>query len=337
MNSAAHKVRFDDRYGGGRATSRPKAAAMPSAILLDERKLRFQAVVAANDRMAFGALEALQQRGVRVPDDVAVTGFDDLREAQSTGVPLTTVRQSYYTAGRNALQALLKRINGETVQRQVMTPTQVLIRWSCGCLPENVRQAAVAPHDVAKTGKLENKREAAMRALLNSAGITEQDPSPAAIQGCLRPRLGCLPVGLERKRLQRRVPEDHQYRDRTHAKAEPSAFGLAQRHFDDAQVCAGRHHQPHGHAAGGEPLPAGAPADGRTVPTLAGVPETGARTAGKRLAGIQFLDGACHEHRRDRQCHIGTFPHNGDRALVCDVLQRCEFAAVHLRADAGEL
>ncbi|HEY5731296.1 MAG TPA: substrate-binding domain-containing protein [Anaerolineales bacterium] len=146
-------------------------------ILLDERKLRFQAVVAANDRMAFGALEALQQRGVHVPDDVAVTGFDDLREAQTMGAPLTTVRQSYYTAGKNALQMLLKRINGDTVQRQVLTPTQVLIRWSCGCLPENVRQAAVAPRDVAKTGKLENKREAAMRALLNSAGITEQDPA----------------------------------------------------------------------------------------------------------------------------------------------------------------
>ncbi|HSO10902.1 MAG TPA: substrate-binding domain-containing protein [Anaerolineales bacterium] len=146
-------------------------------ILLDERKLRFQAVAAANDRMAFGALEALQQRGVRVPDDVAVTGFDDLREAQSMGVPLTTVRQSYYTAGKSALQTLLKYIHGDPLQKQIITPTQVLIRWSCGCLPENVRQAAVAPRDVAKTGKLENKREAAMRALLNSAGITEQDAS----------------------------------------------------------------------------------------------------------------------------------------------------------------
>ena len=73
------------------------------------------------------------------------------------------------------MQALLKRVDGGTIQKQVLTPTQVLIRWSCGCMPENVRQAAVAPQDVAKTGKLENKREAAMRALLNSAGITEQD------------------------------------------------------------------------------------------------------------------------------------------------------------------
>ena len=146
-------------------------------VLLDERRLRVQAVVAANDSMAFGALEALQQRGVRVPDDVAVTGFDDLREAQAIGVPLTTVRQSFYTAGKQALEVLLQRINGDTVPRATVTPTQLLIRWSCGCLPENVRQAAVAPRDVAKTGRLENKREAALRALLNSAGITDQDPA----------------------------------------------------------------------------------------------------------------------------------------------------------------
>jgi signal transduction histidine kinase/DNA-binding LacI/PurR family transcriptional regulator len=172
----AHNLRFDkDMVVDGDFT--PESGRDAISTLLDERKLRFQALVATNDRMAFGALEALQQRGVRVPDDVAVTGFDDLREAQSIGVPLTTVRQSFYTIGRNALQALLKRINGDTVQKQIITPTQVLVRWSCGCLPENVQQAAVAPHDVAKTGKLDNKREAAMRALLNSAGITEQDPA----------------------------------------------------------------------------------------------------------------------------------------------------------------
>jgi signal transduction histidine kinase len=172
----AHNLRLDDDLVViGDFTQESGREAV--RILLDERKLRFQAVVAASDRMAFGALEALQQRGVRVPDDVAVTGFDDLREAQSMGVPLTTVRQSYYTAGKHALQALLKRIQGDTFQKQIVTPTQLLVRWSCGCLPENVRQAAVAMRDVARTGKLENKREAAMRALLNSAGITEQDPS----------------------------------------------------------------------------------------------------------------------------------------------------------------
>ncbi|RPJ20937.1 MAG: GAF domain-containing protein, partial [Chloroflexi bacterium] len=172
----AHNLRYDeDLVVDGDYT--PESGRSAIHILLDERRLRFQAVVAANDSMAFGALETLQQRGVRVPDDVAVTGFDDLREAQATGVPLTTVRQSFYTAGRHALEALLKRINGDAVPPVTVTPTQLLIRWSCGCLPENVRQAAVAPRDVAKTGRLENKREAALRALLDSAGIPDRDTS----------------------------------------------------------------------------------------------------------------------------------------------------------------
>jgi len=170
----AHELRYDEDLvvDGDYSQESGREAIF---TLLDERKLRFQAVVAANDQMAFGALEALKQRGLRVPEDVAVTGFDDLREAQVTGVPLTTVRQSFYTAGKHALEALIKRLNGEAVPPTTVTPTQLLIRWSCGCLPENVRQAAVLPRDVAKTGKLENKREAALRALLNSSGITEQD------------------------------------------------------------------------------------------------------------------------------------------------------------------
>jgi signal transduction histidine kinase/DNA-binding LacI/PurR family transcriptional regulator len=177
----AHNLRFDpDLVVDGDYT--PESGRAAIRILVEERKLRFQAVVAANDRMAFGALEALQQRGVRVPEDVAVTGFDDLREAQATGVPLTTVRQSFYTAGKRALETLLKRIKGDTIRRQTVTPTQLLVRWSCGCLPENIRQAAVAPRDVARTGRLENKREAALRALLNSAGTTERDPALPAFR-----------------------------------------------------------------------------------------------------------------------------------------------------------
>ena len=172
----AHDLRFDERLVvDGDYT--PESGRLAVQTLLDERSLRFQALVAANDRMAFGALEVLQQRGIRVPEDVAVTGFDDLRESQATGVPLTTVRQSFYNTGKQAFETLLKCLDGGTVPTATVMPTQLLIRWSCGCMPENVRQAAVAPRDVAKTGKLQNKREAALQALLNSANISDQDPA----------------------------------------------------------------------------------------------------------------------------------------------------------------
>ncbi len=177
----AHGLRFEETFVvEGDFTSESGREAVRT--LWEERDARVQAIIAANDRMAFGVLEALQQRGIRVPDDVAVAGFDDLREAQSTGVPLTTVRQSFYTAGKQAFEALLSRISGGTIQTVTVTPTQLLVRWSCGCLPENVRQAAVAPRDVAKTGRLENKREAALRALLNAAGAVERDSSRSVLR-----------------------------------------------------------------------------------------------------------------------------------------------------------
>ena len=146
--------------------------------LIDERGVRFQAIVAANDRMAFGALEALQKRGIPVPDTIALTGFDDVREAQSLGVPLTTVRQSFSNIGKEAFETLLQRIEGETVPHTKVVDTDMVIRWSCGCLPETVRYAVVQPREVAQTGRLENKRDAAIYALLSAANIDSSDPCP---------------------------------------------------------------------------------------------------------------------------------------------------------------
>jgi len=151
---------------GGRAAVR---------ILLDERGVRFNAIAAANDRMAFGALEALQQRGIQVPDSIALTGFDDVREAQSMGVPLTTVHQSFYRAGRQVFDTLMKAMNGIQVEPITVLPTQMVVRWSCGCLPESVKRAVVLPKEVAQTGQLQNKRDAAIRALFSAADIPEND------------------------------------------------------------------------------------------------------------------------------------------------------------------
>ncbi len=144
--------------------------------LIDKRGVRFQAIVAANDRMAFGALEALQIRGIPVPDTIALTGFDDVREAQLLGVPLTTVRQSFSELGRDAFEKLLQRMDGKQVPHSEMVDTDLVIRWSCGCLPETVRYAVVEPREVARTGQLENKREAAITALLSAANFDSTDP-----------------------------------------------------------------------------------------------------------------------------------------------------------------
>jgi len=171
----AHNIAFDERIVVEGDYS-PESGRAAMRTLLDERGLRIQAIAASNDRMAFGAIEVLQQRGILVPDSVAVTGFDDLSESQSAGVPLTTVHQSFTLTGKLAFEALLKRMNGGRVEEVNVMPVKLVVRWSCGCLPESVKKAVVLPREVANTGRLENKRDAAIRALVNAAGISEKDP-----------------------------------------------------------------------------------------------------------------------------------------------------------------
>jgi len=154
----------------------PESGRVAVKKLMDEQNERFQVIVATNDRMAFGALEALQLRGIQVPDTIALTGFDDVHEAQSLGVPLTTVRQSFSELGKGALELLLQRIRGKSVPHNIVINTDMVIRWSCGCLPETVRYAVVPPREVAQTGGLVNKREAAITALLSAANVDSKDP-----------------------------------------------------------------------------------------------------------------------------------------------------------------
>ena len=82
--------------------------------------------------MALGALEALRARGLRVPEDVAVVGFDDLDDAKFATPPLTTVRQAPRQLGIEAVRLVLARLRGETCGDVVME-TLLQIRQSCGC------------------------------------------------------------------------------------------------------------------------------------------------------------------------------------------------------------
>ena len=115
---------------------------------LDQR-VDIEAVVAANDHMALGALEELQARGVRVPDDVAVAGFDDWSIAVKLIHRLTTVRQPTYKLGRSAAELVLQLIAGEEAPEQVALPTELVVRRSCGCKSAATVQAmtgAVEPN-----------------------------------------------------------------------------------------------------------------------------------------------------------------------------------------------
>ncbi|MCP4543812.1 MAG: substrate-binding domain-containing protein [Chloroflexi bacterium] len=118
-------------------------------MLLDQRNLRprvdFEAIVAVDDVTAFGAMKALRARGIRVPGDVAIVGFDDVEEAEAVTPPLTTMRQPIYEQGRQAAEALLAMLQGEKMPERVMLPTELVVRQSCGCLASSVVRAAAGP------------------------------------------------------------------------------------------------------------------------------------------------------------------------------------------------
>jgi LacI family transcriptional regulator len=102
-----------------------------SALLAKTRK--FTAVFAYNDISAIGAMRALREAGLRVPEDVSVVGFDDIRDAAYHVPSLTTVRQPLRKMGEIAAQTLVDRIEGRTTSaRQIAIEPELVIRESTG-------------------------------------------------------------------------------------------------------------------------------------------------------------------------------------------------------------
>ncbi len=102
-----------------------EAAGLLAANRLLDSGQPFTAIFAANDQMAIGAALGLYRRGVRVPDDVSLVGFDDLAPAKFAIPPLTTVRQSVYEMGHQAASAKLDLLRGEAPQ--VALPPPLLV------------------------------------------------------------------------------------------------------------------------------------------------------------------------------------------------------------------
>ncbi|MEW5869007.1 MAG: LacI family DNA-binding transcriptional regulator [Chloroflexota bacterium] len=91
------------------------------------------AIFAASDAMAIGALRAIREAGLRVPEDVAVVGFDDMPFAAHADPPLTTIRQPIQHLGSLAAEMLIERIeNPQMAPRRVILPTELVVRASCG-------------------------------------------------------------------------------------------------------------------------------------------------------------------------------------------------------------
>ncbi len=122
-------------------------------VLFDECGLGLDdldAIVAANDGTARGCVDALADRGVRVPWHLAVVGFDDGIVAQQSPVPLTTVHQPFHRLGALAVHQLLERMAGKAPEQAVL-PTELVVRRSCGCL-EGMGQLQLSLEDLRRRG-----------------------------------------------------------------------------------------------------------------------------------------------------------------------------------------
>ncbi len=156
-----HGIPFDPSLVviGGFKESGGKAAI---GELLDNRKVRFDALAAASDNMAIGAMKILQERGIRIPEEVAIAGLNNESEGRLITPPLTTGPLHFYDQGRKATEMVLELLDGRPVPDQVMLPTSLLIRHSCGC-PDPLVLEAAAKH----LGKHSNEVHGGLSAQLN--------------------------------------------------------------------------------------------------------------------------------------------------------------------------
>ena len=144
-HATSHYPEFFDRFRGYERALMEARVPMSAALQVDaitteesgfqatselrRRGIEFDAIVAASDLIAIGALRALQEAGLEVPRDVAVAGFDDIPAASLTNPPLTTVMQDTRRAGELLVETLLRQIAGESATNSVI-PTRLVVRKS---------------------------------------------------------------------------------------------------------------------------------------------------------------------------------------------------------------
>lgn len=102
-------------------------------LLIDERNAKFDIVMACNDDMALGAISELSIRGFKVPEEVAVVGFDNLDLGRYSSPALTTIGYSVYELGRRSVELLLDLFVQKEVPMFESFPTKLVLRESCGC------------------------------------------------------------------------------------------------------------------------------------------------------------------------------------------------------------
>jgi LacI family transcriptional regulator len=127
----AHHIFFEPELVASGGFDDEEAFTAIQQLLLDG--VEFDAVFAGDDDAAAGVFRALKMAGRIIPQDVAVTGFDDIPFARYLSPALTTVRAPIEQVGREAVRQLACLMNGQQATALTLMPTELVIRESCGC------------------------------------------------------------------------------------------------------------------------------------------------------------------------------------------------------------
>jgi len=135
------------------------------------------AIVGFNDLAAVATLEAIRSMGLRVPEDLALTGFDDIDECRAVVPSITTVHPTFYEAGLKAAETLFDLMEGKRVAERTLLSGRLVIRRSCGCRDSSVLRASAGAGAAGAT--MANPSLAAQRPrILSAMGMSAGASSP---------------------------------------------------------------------------------------------------------------------------------------------------------------
>ena len=146
------------------------------------------AIVCVNDFTAIGVIRALEKRGFRVPEDVIVTGYDDVLRAEFNEPSITTSAQPFYDVGRTGMDLLAELWRGEWPEPVVAVPGLLKCRQSCGCEPFGLyKKDAIREKYITTVSRLESLVQSNTNLILGAAADeTVEDIFDEIEDGCLR-------------------------------------------------------------------------------------------------------------------------------------------------------